>query len=78
MNDKSSQATKAGLKPLRVGLWGGNGHQIHGQLANYPRLESVDGGARTRLVVGKDDRGAIDTSAAAKSGKAEPVHEFKT
>lgn len=38
MNDKSSQAIQAGLKPLRVGLWGGNGHQIHGQLANYPRL----------------------------------------
>jgi predicted dehydrogenase len=28
-------------EPIALGLWGGNGHQIHGQLAAFPRLRMV-------------------------------------
>ena len=31
--------------PLSLGLWGGNGHQIHNQLNEYPRLNLVAFGA---------------------------------
>jgi len=45
-----------------LGSWGNEMLRIFG---TDGMLEMCDGGARTRLIVGKDDRGAIDTSGTA-------------
>ncbi|MFG0247274.1 MAG: Gfo/Idh/MocA family protein [Phycisphaeraceae bacterium JB051] len=29
------------MNPLKLGLWGNNGHSIHGRLANYPQLQLI-------------------------------------
>lgn len=50
------------LNPRGFGSWGNEMLRVFG---TQGLIESVDGGVRTRLVVGDDDRGAIDTSVAA-------------
>ncbi|HBF34852.1 TPA: hypothetical protein DDW35_09850 [Candidatus Sumerlaeota bacterium] len=47
------------LNPIGMGIWGNEHLRIFG---TNGFVESVDGGARTRLVVGKEDRGALDVS----------------
>ena len=47
------------LNPTGFGLWGNEMVRIFG---TQGMLESVDGGTRTRLVVGDKDLGAINTS----------------
>ncbi len=50
------------LNPRGFGSWGNEMLRVFGTRG---LIESVDGGARTRLVVGEEDRGAIDTAGAA-------------
>ncbi|WP_028547397.1 Gfo/Idh/MocA family protein [Paenibacillus sp. UNC451MF] len=47
------------LNPLGFGSWGNEHLRIFGSKGF---MESVDGGSRTRLVIGNDDLGPIDTS----------------
>jgi predicted dehydrogenase len=47
------------LNPRGFGSWGNETLRIFGTEGT---LEAVDGGARTRLIVGEEDLGAIDTS----------------
>jgi hypothetical protein len=48
------------LNPPGFGRWGNDQLRIFGTAG---LLEAVDDGRRTRLIVGKEDRGAIDVSA---------------
>ena len=47
------------LNPKGMGRWGNEHLRIFG---TEGMLEAVDGGVRTRLIIGDEDRGAIDTS----------------
>ncbi len=48
------------LNPRGFGIWGNETLRIFGTLG---MVEATDGGTRTRLVVGSEDRGPLDTSA---------------
>ena len=51
------------LNPKGFGRWGNEHLRIFGTLGF---VEATDGGARTRLVVGEEDRGETDSSAPGK------------